>query len=78
MGALYRYFKNKDDLFINLIGDIHEKMYLASRAQGYDFATVPFQALLAANRGYLAHYRENRDVIRALICLLYTSPSPRD
>ena len=37
MGALYRYFKNKDDLFINLIGDIHEKMYLASRAQGYDF-----------------------------------------
>jgi len=67
MGALYRYFKNKDDLFINLIGDIHEKMYLASRAQGYDFATVPFQALLAANRGYLAHYHENRDVIRALI-----------
>tara|TARA_X000001036_G_scaffold162955_1_gene154616 strand:- start:1668 stop:2303 length:636 start_codon:yes stop_codon:yes gene_type:complete len=67
MGALYRYFKNKDDLFINLIGDIHEDMFKASRSHEYDFSTEPFEALLAANKGYLAHYHENRDVIRALI-----------
>ena len=67
MGALYRYFKNKDDLFINLIGGIHEDMFQASRSNEHDFSTEPFEALLAANRGYLAHYHENRDVIRALI-----------
>ncbi len=67
MGALYRYFKNKDDLFINLIGDIHEDMFKASRSHEYDFSTEPFEALLAANKGYLAHYHENSDVIRALI-----------
>ena len=67
MGALYRYFKNKDDLFINLIGDIHEDMFKASRSHEYDFSNEPFEALLAANKGYLAHYHENSDVIRALI-----------
>ena len=66
-GALYRYFQNKEDLFIHLIGDIHEDMYLASRALEHDFSVEPYQALLAANRGYLAHYHENRDVLRALI-----------
>ena len=67
MGALYRYFQNKDDLFVNLIGDIHEQMFSASRAPEQDFAADPYQALLAANRGYLKHYHENRDVMRALI-----------
>ena len=67
MGALYRYFQNKDDLFVNLIGDIHEQMFSASRALEHDFAADPYQALLAANRGYLKHYHENRDVMRALI-----------
>ena len=67
MGALYRYFQNKDDLFVNLIGDIHEQMFSASRAPEHDFAADPYQALLAANRGYMTHYHENRDVMRALI-----------
>lgn len=67
MGSLYRYFQNKDDLFVNLIGDIHEQMFSASRAPEQDFAADPYQALLAANRGYLKHYHENRDVMRALI-----------
>ncbi len=67
MGSLYRYFQNKDDLFVNLIGDIHEQMFSASRASEHDFAADPYQALLAANRGYLKHYHENRDVMRALI-----------
>ena len=60
MGALYRYFQNKDDLFVNLIGDIHEQMFQASRAPEHDFAVAPYQALLAANRGYMTHYHENR------------------
>ena len=67
MGALYRYFQNKDDLFVNLVGDIHEDLFRASRATKHDFATDPYNALLEANQGYLAHYYENRDVMRALI-----------
>jgi len=67
MGALYRYFQNKDDLFVNLVGDIHEDLFQASRAVEHDFAADPYNALLEANRGYLAHYYENRDVMRALM-----------
>jgi hypothetical protein len=42
-------------------------MFQASRSHAHDFSNEPFEALLAANRGYLTHYHENRDVIRALI-----------
>jgi AcrR family transcriptional regulator len=67
MGALYRYFQNKEDLFVHLMGDIHEELFEASRAQAHDFRTAPYDALLEANRGYLGHYRDNRDVMRAFI-----------
>ena len=65
MGALYRYFKNKEDLFANLIEDIHEVLLKSSRAVHADFRSEPYEALLEANRGYLEHYYENRDVMRA-------------
>lgn len=67
MGALYRYFQNKQDLFVNLMGDIHEELFEASRASEHDFRRAPYEALLEANRGYLGHYQENRDVMRAFI-----------
>lgn len=67
MGGLYRYFANKEDLFAQVISDIHEELYRASTAHEYDFATQPYAALLAANRGYLALYRDHRDVMRAFI-----------
>lgn len=65
MGALYRYFGNKDDMFLSLIGDIHEELFSASKAGDVDFGVDPYGALLHANKGYLAHYIENRDVMRA-------------
>ena len=65
MGALYRYFINKEDLFANLIEDIHEVLLESSRATFTDFGSDPYAALLEANRGYLHHYYENRDVMRA-------------
>jgi AcrR family transcriptional regulator len=67
MGALYRYFENKDDVFLSLIGDIHEELFTASRARGVDFGTQPYEALLNANKGYLEHYSNNRDVMRAFV-----------
>ncbi|RLQ21464.1 TetR family transcriptional regulator [Seongchinamella sediminis] len=66
MGSLYRYFKNKEDLFAHLIADVHEMLYQASGGSAYDFATEPFEALLEANRGYLECYYANRDIMRTL------------
>lgn len=67
LGAVYRYFTNKESLFAELIADIHDELYEASRASGHDFAKDPRGALLEANRGYLQHYYDNRDVMRAFI-----------
>lgn len=66
MGSLYRYFKNKEDLFAHLIADVHETLYQASTAASSDFAAQPFAALLESNRGYLSCYYDNRDIMRAL------------
>jgi AcrR family transcriptional regulator len=78
MGALYRYFQNKEDLFDHLMGDVHEALFEASRAGGHDFARDPYGALLSANRGYLAHYYENRDVMRAFIEVMTIEARFRD
>jgi len=67
LGALYRYFENKDDLFLSLIGDIHKKLYEASRASKHDFRTDPLATLEESNEGYLVHYYANRDIMRAFI-----------
>lgn len=66
-GGLYRYFTDKTDVFAALIEDLHEELYRASGATGASFADDPRGALLAANRGYVEHYFENRDVMRAFI-----------
>jgi len=67
LGGLYRYFTDKEDLFAEIIRDLHDELYTASRAPGHDFAEEPYEALLTANRGYLQHYYDNRDVMRAFI-----------
>lgn len=67
LGALYRYFENKEDLFEQLVADIHEELFTASRASEHRFAVEPFAALREANLGYLRHYYENRDVMRVLV-----------
>jgi AcrR family transcriptional regulator len=67
LGGLYRYFENKDDLFVSLIGDIHKDLYEASRAHKYDFRADPLAALRESNQGYLVHYYANRDIMRAFI-----------
>lgn len=78
MGALYRYFRSKDDMFLALIGDIHNDLYLASRSQGVKFSEDPYAALLAANEGYLNLYHTNRDVMRAFIEATTVNTAYRD
>ncbi len=67
LGALYRYFANKEDLLTSLVGDIHSDLYSHSVASGVDFAHDPYGALYASNLGYLTHYYENRDVLKVLM-----------
>lgn len=68
MGALYRYFDNKDDVFLAIIHDIHNQLYAASRANGaLTFRSAPHETIVDSNRGYLTHYREHRKVMRAFI-----------
>lgn len=78
MGALYRYFSSKDDMFLALIGDIHAELFNASRSRGLSFRADPFAALLAANEGYLELYRENRDVMRAFVEATTVNTTYRD
>ena len=66
LGAFYRYFENKDDMFSHLIADVHEELFQASRAVDHDLVTAPWEALRESNYGYLKHYYENRDIMRAL------------
>jgi AcrR family transcriptional regulator len=67
LGGLYRYFENKDDLFLSLIGDIHKDLYEASRARKHSFRADPLATLRESNEGYLIHYYANRDIMRAFI-----------
>ena len=66
LGAFYRYFDNKDDMFSHLIADIHDALFNASRATENDLAADPYAALRESNYGYLEHYYDNRDIMRAL------------
>ncbi|UTW08879.1 TetR/AcrR family transcriptional regulator [Pseudomonas benzenivorans] len=68
LGALYRYFEQKDDLFLSVVEDIHEELYAVTRA-GYtgSFKKEPYETLYRSNLGYMRHYYENREVMRAFI-----------
>ena len=68
MGALYRYFDNKDDVFLAIIHDIHNELYAASRTNDRQtFKLSPYEAILESNKGYLTHYRSHRKVMRSFI-----------
>ena len=77
-GSVYRYFRNKEDLFSAVVGDIHEELFQLSRSPGHDFASEPYEALLEANRGYLAHYSQNRDVMRSFMEAAAVDPRFRE
>lgn len=78
MGGLYRYFANKEDLFAQVIADLHEELYKASTAKHHDFRAEPYEALVEANRGYLGLYSEQRDVMRAFIQAAHVEDRFRD
>lgn len=67
MGGLYRYFENKEDLFAQVIEDLHESLFEASTSREHSFRDEPYASLFESNRGYLEIYRDNQEVMRAFI-----------
>src|SRR5699024_5289332 len=67
MGGLYRYFKNKEDLFAQVIADLHERLFQASRPVTTSLKDDAQLALYESNFGYLRIYLENCGVMRAFI-----------
>ena len=78
MGALYRYFENKESVFEHLVADIHEELFTSSRPTTHRFADEPFAALREANLGYLQHYYDNRDVMRTRVEAAAVDPRFRE
>lgn len=67
MGALYRYFRNKDDLFESVIHGIHNELFELSTTTQHHLGQDSYAALLEANQGYLQGYSQHRDVMRAFM-----------
>jgi AcrR family transcriptional regulator len=63
-GAIYRYFRNKDDVFRAVLGDLDRQLFNASTTSGH-FRERPAEAIYEANLGYLRLFWENRGVMRA-------------
>ncbi len=78
MGGVYRYFANKEDLFAQVIADVHEELFEASSVHEHDFASEPYESLVEANLGYLKRYNEQRDVMRAFIQAAHVEDRFRD
>lgn len=78
MGGLYRYFANKEDLFAQVIADVHEELFQASKSNAHDFEHDPYGALVESNRGYLSLYNDQRHVMRAFIQAAHVEDRFRD
>ncbi|WP_072814186.1 TetR/AcrR family transcriptional regulator [Rhodococcus zopfii] len=78
LGGLYRYFKDKDDLFSALIADTHDDLFRASGATEHRLEAEPYETLLESNTGYLSHYYENRDIMRTLVEAASVEPKFRE
>lgn len=78
LGGLYRYFEDKDDLFSALIADTHDDLFAASGVTEHRLEDDPYATLLDSNRGYLAHYYANRDIMRVLVEAASVEPRFRE
>lgn len=68
LGAVYRYFEDKDELFAELFENLHHRFLEATRS---DHAPMSPQQLRVsiqdANEGYFALYAAERDFMRAVV-----------
>lgn len=66
VGALYRYFPSKDQLFRAVLDDLERPVIGAAARQGLDFYSDPYAAMRAANLAYLEQYRAHPGIYASL------------
>jgi AcrR family transcriptional regulator len=71
-GTFYLHFRNKEDVFGRIIGEVAGEMYREARAP---WATDPYEALEIATRNYLTVFSAHRALWRCLMEGLYHSPA---
>ncbi len=68
LGAFYRYFRNKDHIFENVIQNLDDDLYQATRSERAPALALhldPYQTMFVANRNYLVLYERHADLMRA-------------
>lgn len=65
LGAIYRYFENKDVLFLEILEELVEELYTA--VSGSWTKGEEFESLRESSRRYLTTYYSNRHLIAGLI-----------
>lgn len=76
IGTFYRYFENKEEVFILILQEVVNELYTA--ATGSWKEGDPFGSLRNSTFGYLSAYRENRRLIAALRDVAGSVPEAAD
>lgn len=71
-GTFYLYFDNKADVFAKVMAQVADDLYREARAP---WAGDPYDALLAATRGYLEVFSAHRGLWRCLFEGMHQSPA---
>lgn len=68
LGAIYRYFENKDDVFLAVIFNVHKALFESSKnSSSRSFKDDPYSSIYEANLGYLKKYKNHRKLMRTFI-----------
>ncbi|MGI8552405.1 MAG: TetR/AcrR family transcriptional regulator [Dehalococcoidia bacterium] len=69
LGAVYRYFGNKDEIFEAVMQELHEELYRATHVDGsaaLNLQLDPYGTMFQATRAYLEVYQKQAGLLRAL------------
>lgn len=68
LGAIYRYFENKDDVFLAVIFNVHRSLFESSRnSTSNSFKDDPYTSIYESNLGYLRRYKKHRKLMKTFI-----------
>lgn len=78
LGGVYRYFTDKDDLFMAAIQGLHEQLYQSSGRTTHNLGHNPYMAIRDSNAGYLHYYHANSGLMRCFMEAAMREPQFRD
>jgi AcrR family transcriptional regulator len=78
LGGVYRYFTDKDDLFMATIQGLHEQLFESSGHPKHSLGRDPYSAIRDSNAGYLHYYHANSGLMRTFMEAAMREPRFRD